>query len=378
MPTTAQLDAAADRWGQARSHVYGRNIEPELTNPFRRIPQSVLSRMTSGLVSPVSRYKEGEQPFVESDLTPEEMQRWKSLPRSEQARLAFDNPTGFLHILKSERDALLKPQVGQSLTGKIAMDERRDIITPGQAERQRAAGDKTLPAPSAFVKLKGELDAGLLTGAEFGQAWDSLLKRGTTTIHMNKATKAEAKAKGSVANIGDLLTTMDAMPRGAAGARGQATSWVAGLLGQFSEEVAQEFSDLAIGGHVDRADLLRFQTKLKAYAVEQIAVLTGEESGRVTEMELQIAKDAAGTVGPSTDFVKQRAAVSTIAEMRILNDERLRVERGEAPEYPVGSEAEVEATVDKLMRQGFPDDLAELIAMRLIGEFAVTVGTGGG
>ena len=139
-----------------------------------------------------------------------------------------------------------------------------------------------------------------------------------------EAAKSEAiKSRSNISTGFDLLTDLERLGPGGTGLRAWFAENVGGVIGQVpvvggKAEIA--FDKLFTGS--DPSELKKFRTTAQQYIAQSITRMTGEESGRYTEAEQKITRDALALVNASKSPLQVYGAIVSVIEAEFLAADR--------------------------------------------------------
>jgi hypothetical protein len=134
---------------------------------------------------------------------------------------------------------------------------------------------------------------------------------------------------GRKTQISDLLGQMKELGPGAAGVRASIARWSSGLLGQLNRDLGQNVAKLISNATTE--ELQQLHVSARALIASSIQQLTGEESGRITEAERQLASQALALLEPEASFDQIVAAAEMLSILTELQFERAKVVSGAEP-----------------------------------------------
>lgn len=163
-----------------------------------------------------------------------------------------------------------------------------------------------------------------------------------------------------LAQLSDLEQEIRNKP-GAVGYSGRFVEGVLGALGSLEEFItktgvadwaSEEITGLSVG------EVQEVRTKIHSTVAGLIPEVTGEESGRITEQERQLASLATGLNKPGASFQQIMGAIAAIKELKIFTSIRLRWESGQPFIYDFnrGNKEAMKQSLERLERLGIKDD----------------------
>ncbi len=203
------------------------------------------------------------------------------------------------------------------------------------------------------------------------------LNRATTEVNVNanlqlpSESNAEKRGKihaaaiqGIVANS-RLLDIVKQAPPGVGGFRGGSAQFLGGLFGSVDKQLGDTIASTIVGGDVEVVDLSELRAGLTTAATRMIPVVSGQDLGRVSEGERKLAFRIAGidSFGASRETIV--GALRATTQLMLINDEILRISEGAEPNFPVGTDAEVDETVSLLTDLGFDFEEKKNLIKRL-------------
>ena len=205
--------------------------------------------------------------------------------------------------------AASKPGAGFSLSaGQTRFDAQGNPIaavdprdpTPTNTQKLIELRDSLQGADRATVQ--GILDR---SATITGRTQEDLLASGlpVTDAARSKAAVASADAAANVSQVAGVLGRIQEAGPGAAGLRAILAENVGGLMGQVNKNLGDAVSEGISGLSQEQISGLRADAQ--AAAVSLIAPFTGEQSGRISESERQIAEDVSRIVNSPTASLDQ-------------------------------------------------------------------------
>lgn len=194
--------------------------------------------------------------------------------------------------------------------------------------------------------------------------------------HPGKKEVAEARGAvaASTATIRDLSTTLKKLEKaqGASGLRGTIAEVGGGLLSQLpviGKETGEAFSNFIAGA--SQQEISSIRTRARFNVARMLRSVTGDESGRYTDTEREIADKTVKTLSPTSSFPQIRGALKTAMEIDIFARERAKVRIDpKLSRFVVTDDAKADlergrGEVKRLMGLGFTAEEAADIVARL-------------
>lgn len=145
------------------------------------------------------------------------------------------------------------------------------------------------------------------------------------------AGEAAREEAANIASFTSLINELDRIGKGAAGIRALVGSVGAGLLGQLNEGLAVGFSEALTGANPEEITAVR--QRARVVVAQSLTQITGEESGRFTETERQIAQEALRVLEPGASFEQIRGALGTAVSLAFVSRDRNEMLAGIAPRF---------------------------------------------
>lgn len=162
----------------------------------------------------------------------------------------------------------------------------------------------------------------------------------------------------------ELIGPYAATATGVAGVAGAADRFFGGLGSSLvGDDVDDWVTRTITQSDLTASENQQFRTDARTIVSKNIDILSGEESGRISESERALAEEAAKILQFFSTPSQARGALLTLIRLRVMSDERLRYERGERLSYDVGTPEAIQATGNKLMRHFNlkEDEMAEIV-----------------
>jgi hypothetical protein len=120
---------------------------------------------------------------------------------------------------------------------------------------------------------------------------------------------------------------------GVTGFRGPLGELLGGTIGQLDSRLGEAIT-LGISG-VSPADLGAWRIRARALVVQQIPLMTGEESGRVTDIELKLTTKYTRITAATASDEQVLGALSAIAALKILDLQQTQLVQGKRPMFSI-------------------------------------------
>ena len=128
------------------------------------------------------------------------------------------------------------------------------------------------------------------------------------------------EASEILAQVADLYDQMETLGRGAVGITGKATEWLAKSLGVFSPNMEEALIRTVTGR--DTTEFYRFRTDLKRLGMNLVDVYTGEEHGKYTDIERDMAQRAASLDVGNATAASVRATLESLFTLSLISKMR--------------------------------------------------------
>lgn len=171
-----------------------------------------------------------------------------------------------------------------------------------------------------------------------------LTSRARSTVRRERA-----RATSNVSANRDLLRKIETAGGGAATLRrslGLATSGLAELIA--GEAAGREVSEFITG--LPPGELAELSGRLQALVAQSVEQFTGEQTGRISDRELAITGRATRINAATASFSQLVGALTLIQQKEILRRDRLRMEEGLAPSFPLDTDQDINAAFRQIKR----------------------------
>ena len=152
----------------------------------------------------------------------------------------------------------------------------------------------------------------------------------------------------------DLLVDLETLGKGTTGFRGVIAEKIGGPLGQISPALERGFVE-AIGG-VTAEDASAYRNRLRHAVMGLIELYTAEESGRITEAEREITREATRMLSPDASEIQIRSALRNVLELKLIVQMKAWISGGFDPRYDLTTKEGVKEIGEILFEAGFKDD----------------------
>lgn len=282
-----------------------------------------------------------------------------------------------LTLPSSAPPAALEAQGGGPPTSEQAEAQRTTIFGPDKAE----------PLNNELIKLQTQRDTltTMLAGAskaqatninrQIGELDDRIAKITTITGRteqdvLTKGQKSKSKIaadKGAtnVGRIGQILGELSDAPR-AIGIPGQVAESIGGLLGQIpgaGPDLEENFSKAMTG--LGAEENKRMRSAFIDTSAAMLSAITGEESGRYTEAERELANKALGALRTTSTVTQARAGFKRAMEITLSAQRRDARNAGQTVEDLTSREG-ITQLGNRLVATGMSEDDAKDIIRELI------------
>lgn len=228
-------------------------------------------------------------------------------------------------------------EVGADLFGeKIA--EKVNAMSPAQAAQVR----QNLKGGALQVTLPDG------TTIDFGGGGTKAEQAGAVT-EARETAKERVKAKSDFAlrgvemtNLGSILNKVNSLPEGSTGLRGAAIEAVGGYLGQVSPQLETSFARL-ISGDAKPEEIQAFRTQARTAIAQNIATVSGEESGRFTEMERKVTESTLRILESGASKTQIQAALGELISLKVMLRDFSRMKAGIGTQYDLDAEKGIAA-----------------------------------
>ncbi len=236
--------------------------------------------------------------------------------------------------------------------GSPDLDKGQNVAIPGVGVRISLDGGRTVMINGQRVPVPE--GSQLLTSTAQGPP--SAFTGAPERPERRKSGAAARQSLGDVAQATALLRSLDRVGPGAVGVRGAFVESVGGVLQQFDDlfggSLGRRISRFAAGG-TEPEEVTAFRQQAKSFVARSVPDVTGEKSGRVTERELDIARDATRIDVLTGSFAQVRAAIEQGILLRFLRAHREALVAGiDLPGFNLATEAGVKKTSFELQRLG--------------------------
>lgn len=133
----------------------------------------------------------------------------------------------------------------------------------------------------------------------------------------------------------------------AVGALGGISELVSGTIGQFAPGVAGALSEAVTG--MGPGELTNLRTTIKTIAPQSIQQFTGEETGRITDRELELTKRATRADSAAASKEQILGAIRALTMMDLLTRDRNLITAGLTPRFKVDTDEESTETAKALI-----------------------------
>jgi hypothetical protein len=194
---------------------------------------------------------------------------------------------------------------------------------------------------------------------------------GLTKGDLSQSRVTGAGATSDIASAASLRIRMEAAGPGVVGFRMMFSEPVTGFLGQVNEKLGRWASKTITGVEPEEATAIRIEAR--SVVVGLITPLTGEESGRITQRELEIATQAAKIVNDaSSSLAEVRGALATVIKLNLTVLDKETLMRGETPMFDLDSDSGIEEAANvlketlRMSEDETVDILSSMIRQRLV------------
>ena len=227
----------------------------------------------------------------------------------------------------------LIPKVPGAPTKSLSGERLKTAAQIAQEEKVAAAGT--------------EVGAGNLAG--FGQ---------TDKVTQRRRLKSLETADRQLSKAQEAWDAFKLAP-GSGGITGAIADTVGGLIGQIpgvGESLEDSFNVALTGGTVE--ENTRARTKAITLAADMLSEITGEESGRFTEAERELAFRALRQLNKSSSPAQIAEAYRTFTEVSINSKDRILRDAGEPPKFDVSTKDGALGLANNLINRGFTREQA--------------------
>ena len=182
--------------------------------------------------------------------------------------------------------------------------------------------------PRSQVKQYSGIPGLTVTSANLQGGTKDILTKARQRKLGGRSGEAETSAvarSGNIAKISGLLDQYERAGAGVAGLSGAAAHIGASVLGQFNQAAAEGWSEFFSG--VSQAELTNLRTRAREAIARAIAPYSGEESGRFSEPERQLAETAQPLLEADATWEQISSALQVTISLEYITRDR---EIGEA------------------------------------------------
>ncbi len=189
-------------------------------------------------------------------------------------------------------------------------------------------------------------------------------KVGDVPQEIKDAGQARDQSAIRTAEIAAGLDELDAAGSRATGVTGAFAFALGGLLGQVNQDAA----DVVTGGitGIDQRQLGRLRTRAQINIARSIELITGEESGRFTQSEQDLARNTLRTLTPSSSVDQIKAAMVVALQLEVVAEEVEAFKAGEPFLEDLNTREGLNAFGARMESLNMNDDEAFETANRLI------------
>ena len=226
-----------------------------------------------------------------------------------------------------------------------------DPTDPEQTRQMRIALSKGAYEVKLAVEAPGLAEIGVLTDKE-----------------KEEAAASSRSASANLARASQLLVKARDLGTGIAGLRRLGAEVAGGVLGQIHAGIGRQVAEIIAGA--SPAELQRFTTDARALVARMIQPLTGEETGRITEAEREIARQAMALLLVGASFDQVVAGIGVAVKLSVVMQDRFNREADLPLEFDLRTEEGINGMGARLALLGFDteqviDTLGLLIAQRV-------------
>ena len=239
--------------------------------------------------------------------------------------------------------------------------QQERLIVEGTAAAFRTPSEPTPLREERLLELKRQAEAA--GDEEAVKVFEDAIEKATTLVGRTEQdvgatpSEKEAAAAGTaareeaanIASFTGLINELDRIGKGAAGIRALVGSVGAGLLGQLNEGLAVGFSEALTGANPEEITAVR--QRARVVVAQSLTQITGEESGRFTETERQIAQEALRVLEPGASFEQIRGALGTAVSLAFVSRDRNEMLAGIAPRVDLNTNDGRVALVTELIQE---------------------------
>ncbi|MCP4900056.1 MAG: hypothetical protein GY906_24060 [bacterium] len=163
-------------------------------------------------------------------------------------------------------------------------------------------------------------------------------------------------------DLSALLKKVNTLGPGATGVRQGVIELGSGILGQISPELGGRFASL-IGGDVSEKDVSDLIAESRVAIAQNITTVTGEESGRFTEMERAVTEATFAVMQALRSPNQIEASLTALLKFKVISQDFQRIRSGKTPEFDLETDDGVGAMADELISLGITDtsDVVDVI-----------------
>lgn len=138
---------------------------------------------------------------------------------------------------------------------------------------------------------------------------------------------------------------------GVSGARGALASAIGGVAGQISQPFGEAVQNIISGG-ASGEDITAFRTNARLLVAQMIPEVSGEQSGRFSEMERAITESTLRALRPEASKEQVVTAISELMAFKIIGQDFARIRSGRNPEFDLDTLEGTEAALENYIKLG--------------------------
>jgi len=202
--------------------------------------------------------------------------------------------------------------------------------------------------------------------------WDEVSRGPRAAMTGESATMAPIKrdaindansAAGAMAQVSGMIQNLNDLGPGIVGLRGLTSEKVGGLLGQINSNLGSNFSEWVSNASPEEVQKFRTDSALLIGKMTG-PILNDDGSGRVSNMQRQIAAEAMRLASPGASIDQVRAALNSSLKLQVLISDQSNIVAGNPPNLDLTKREDVNKLGEKLMGMGMsPADALETIKL---------------
>lgn len=159
---------------------------------------------------------------------------------------------------------------------------------------------------------------------------------GLTKGGKSKLVVQRRASMGRAAAITSAIRKANSLGPGVAGLASKLGRGFGGLIGQVDAETGKAVTEYLTG--VDPNKLQQFTVRAQNIMAESIPLMTGEQSGRISEPERELTKVVSAIDTATASFPQLVGGMTAMSKLAIVQAERLAYQAGDKPRFEFGGE----------------------------------------